>query len=142
MKKGIIFASCLLATSGFAAKLGTYTAIQHSVESGKLVRIAINFSKCTGNNKSLAESMNLGVYTPNEIAVLPDQIAASLTHFTLNNPALPGIPVYEFVRYSIMTDNTIALSIQVLAASNYEPLGEKVTLNCALESAANVYTLD
>lgn len=142
MKKAIILASCLMATNGFAAKLGTFAEIQNSVESGKLVRIVINFSKCTGNNKSMIDSMRFGAYTPNEIALLPDQIAASLTHFTLNNPSFPGIPVQEFVRYSIMPDNTLALSIQVLAATNYETMGEKLNLSCALDTAANVYTLD
>lgn len=140
MKKGMCLAACLLASSSFAATLGSYDAIHNNVVAGKSMRIAIDFAQCTAKGKALVQPMRLALYTPNEIAVFSDHIAASLTHFTINNPAFPGEPVYEFARYNITPDNTVNLSIQVLAAANYAPMTEKSEVLCTLGTAAKVYS--
>ncbi|STX30036.1 VirK protein [Legionella beliardensis] len=140
MKKLILVAALLSAANSFADELHNFDEIKAAVITGKTIHIAIDFSKCSTPNKDLTQSMIVGVFTPNAIAVVADYMATSLTHFTLNNPQAPGKPIYEFVRYTITNKNYVNLTTQALDAVNYTPVADSFSFNCEIESGAKIYT--
>ena len=138
MKKLALLASLLISTNSIAGELHNFNEVKTAIVTGKTIHIAINFSRCSASNKGMTQSMSIGVFTPNAIAIT-DHIATSLTHFTLDNPSFPGKPVYEFVRYTITGDNNVNLTDQVLDAVNYTPISDKVSFNCKLETGAKIF---
>jgi hypothetical protein len=140
MKKSIFLVSCLLAGSSFATSLSTYEAIKDAVEAGHQIRIGVDFARCTGSDNPLG--MRKAFYTPNEIVTNVDYVSASLTHYTLNDPAFPGQPVYQFAGYKFYPDNALVMTVQVLAAANHVPMAEKVIMRCALGAGVTVYTTE
>jgi|SRR5579885_421958 hypothetical protein len=138
----LLFATALLfASTSFADQLHNYDQVKSAVVAGKSIRIFIDFSKCATSSKNAHMPSYLGLYSPNEIAINDDAgyIAASLLHFTLNNPAFPSKPVYEFTRYTISNDNTVVMSDTPLNAGDFKPLNEKLTFTCKLDESARIY---
>ena len=84
--------------------------------------------------------MQLGLFTPNEIIVDTNgRIDASLKHFTLSDPNFPNKPIYQFVRYTLTSDNNVNLITQLLDAVNYADLEHKVSFDCKIDVGAKIY---
>ena len=143
MKKLFLLSLLFLATAGFAEELHHFDEIKSTVLLGKSIHIIINFSQCTTSSPSKSatkDQYNIGVFTPNEIIVnSKGHIASSLTHFTLNNPRFPSKPVFEFVRYTITTDDNINVIAQVLDATDYTSLSRETSFDCKIDTAAKIY---
>ena len=142
MKKLLVLPFLFVATHGFADELQHFDEIKSAVISGKSIRIAIDFSQCITSSKSATQDKyNIGVFSPNEIIVnSKGQIASSFMHFTLNNAGFPSKPVFEFVRYTVTSDNNVNVAVQVLDATNYTPLANKISFDCTINSAAKIYS--
>lgn len=140
MKRYIPSVFLLMISNCFADELHNYNETKLAVITGKTIHITIDFEKCATTNKKISRSMIVGVFTPNEIQIVNDNIATSFMHFTLNNPAFPGKAVYEFVRYTITGNNDVNLTAQALDATNYKPVSDTISFNCKIESGARIYT--
>lgn len=138
MRKLFLLTSLLISTNSFSDELHNFNELKSAVMTGKTIRVAVDFLKCSSANKG-DEPVSIGVFTPNAIHVANDHVAASLTHFTLNDPSFPGKPVYEFVSYTIADDNNLNLTDQVLDAVNYTPLSDKFSFNCKIDSGVKIY---
>ena len=132
----------LFSTTVSADELPDFNQVKSAVLAGKSIRIAVHFPQCSGQaNLAPIPVQNVGTFTPNEVAIdKSGNIAASLTHFTLNNPDFLDKPVYEFVTYKILDANTVKLTIQVLDATNYQPLTSKFYFDCELRKGAKIYS--
>lgn len=53
-------------------------------------------------------------------------------YFTLNDPYFPTKPVYEYIRYTMTSDNNLNLSYQALDATTYMPLTDKFLFDCKI----------
>ena len=138
MKKLVLLAALLISTNCFSNELHNFEQIKAAVLTGQTIHIVVDFSKCSSSHKALAESVSIGVFTPNAMQVINDHIVTSLTHFTLDNPSFPGKAIYEFVKYTI-TDNKINLTSQALDAINYMPLSNKFSFTCAIDESVKIY---
>lgn len=138
MKKSIIIALLISSTPIFAKKLQDYDQIKSAVLNGKTIHIVIDFSLCTSNEKTTPK--NKGVFRPNTMQVMDHHIATSFRHFTLDNPAYPDKPLYEFVRYTIADTNKVKVTYQMLDVMNLSPLSRKMLFDCEIEVAAKFYT--
>ncbi|EKD73851.1 MAG: hypothetical protein ACD_45C00172G0003 [uncultured bacterium] len=140
MKKLILLGGFFLTTATFAGQLHNYNDMVSAISSGKPLRFVTNFSQCETNNKKASSSTTLiGSFTPNEIGVTDSHIATSLTHFTLNDPFFLGKPVYEFARYTITPDNRMSVTLEILDASTYTSLMDKISFNCQIDIATKIY---
>ncbi len=141
MRKLLLLSLLLMVTNTFADELHNFDQVKSAVTTGKSIRIAIDFSKCSTEKNSLLQDINnMGVFTPNEIVIDKfGRISTSLMHFTLNDQIFPAKPVYQFLRYTMTSDNNVNLSFQVLDATNYSSLTDKVSFDCKLDAAAKVY---
>lgn len=137
MKKLILSLFLLMATNAFARELHHFSEVKKALTKGKSIRIAVNFVQCLSSKKPSA--FHIGLFSPNEIQIMQGRIAASLTHFTLDNPKFPNTPVYEFVKYLFTQDDNLALSSQVLDARNYSVLSDKFSMNCKIGEGVTVY---
>jgi hypothetical protein len=139
MKKIVLLSSLVAANMSVAGQLNNFDDVKLAVTTGQSIHIAIDFAQCAPSQKSTSPLTHIGVFTPNEVQVVDDSIATSLIHFTLNNPSYPNTPIYEFIRYTITSDNNVTLSYQSLDARNYSPLGTAVSLNCKMGAGAKIY---
>lgn len=138
MKNLILLASLLISTNVFCKELHNFDQVKAAIITGKTIHIVLDFSKCSFQNKS-AKHLSIGIFNPNAIQIINNNIATSFMHFTLNNPSFPEKPVYEFVRYTITEDNNINLISQVLDAKTYTPMTDKISLNCKIDNGAKIY---
>lgn len=143
MKKLILLVGALAATTTFAKDLKDYKQIRASVTTGKLVRIATDLTKCTATKaKVFDDSINFGVYTPNEIIINNNEdIVASLNHFTHRDHNFPNKAVIQSIQYVISPNNNVTLNVQIIDALVYQPLTDPMAYNCQLNTAAKVYEL-
>lgn len=142
MKKFLLLPLLLTATSVFANVLHNYDDIHAAVLDGKSIRIVTDFDKCTPHYRASKQrpGFGMGIFTPNEIIVGGDgSIAASFLHFTLNDPRAPSKPVYQFVRYTMTSDNNVNLSTKTLDAVTYAPITNSISFDCKIDSGAKVY---
>lgn len=141
MRKYVPLVCLFLAANGFAQELHNFDQIKSAITTGKLIRIAVDFSQCSPANKeNFLAKYPFAVFTPNEVVINNDgNIAASLMHFTLNDPNFPAKPVYQFIRYTITADNNVTLSAQVLDAVNYTPITNKFSFNCKIDTGSKIY---
>lgn len=139
MKKIILCSLLLTSAPGFADTLHNFNDVKAAVMTGKSIHIVVDFTKCGVAANSLTAKMGVGIFTPNEISVTDNHIASSLTHFTMSNPAYPGKPVNEHVRYTIMDDNSVSIKSQALAANSYEPLETASTVSCKIDEGVTIY---
>jgi len=140
-KKLFLLSSLFIVTNTFAAELHNFDQVKSVVTTGKSIRISIDFTKCTPEKNAVTQdTMNLGIFTPNEIIVDSNgRIDASLMHFTLNDPNFPDKPIYQFVRYTLTSDNNVNLATQLLDATNYASLKDKVSFDCKIDTGAHIY---
>lgn len=145
MKKFILLSSLIFATNCFANPLQNFEQIKAAINEGKNVRIIIDYAKCsmTTGTKNTTMPSYTGAYTPNEIGINNDAgyVAASSMHFTLNNPQFPSKAIYEFVRYTISSDGSIAISLTNLDAANFTTLTGKMSFTCKMNESARIYAL-
>jgi hypothetical protein len=141
MKKALCLITLLLSANSYAEQLHNYEQIKSATAEGKNIRIFVDYSKCTTSSGQKVMPSYSGAYTPNEVTINNDAgyIAASLLHFTMNNPQFPSKPVYEFIRYSISNDNSVVLTETVLNPVDYSPLTNKFTLNCKIDESTRIF---
>ena len=142
MKKLLLLTSLLMMTNCFAGELKDYLQVKTAVTQGQSIRIATDFSKCTSdtNSKSLQKYL-LGVFSPNSIVIdNAGKIKSSLKHFSLNDPNVPGKPVYQYVAYVLNQDNSIKISVNVLDAVSYAPIKATSVVNCTIADGVSIYT--
>ena len=132
MKKLAFLISLMISANSFAAELTNYDQVKTAISTGKSIHIII------GGTASNAVTY-IGEYTPSEF-MITDRIAASSTHFTLNNPRYLDKPVYEFVSYTITNDNKLTMTSQVLDVINHVPIpGTKFSATYNLGTSAKIY---
>lgn len=144
MKK--IFSTILLCLLGnaYAGEISSYNQITEAVNQGKPVRIVVKFENCEFFDKAgnaLEHMPNIGnsYFAPQEILIDGEgAIRASMMHFTLNDPMVPNQPVYQFLRYTITSDEVVHLVSNSLNAKTYTPMSE-LYINCKLKTDANVF---
>lgn len=138
MKKFLLLASVLMATNSYAAPeaLKDYVEVVHAIGSGKDIRILLEPGHCTNADGSRVKTtlFTMGAFTPNEVVITPNnEVAASLTHLTMNDPRYFGKVVYQYATFIIShDDNNLRVTSQVLDANNHQPLSDQVTFVCSL----------
>jgi len=139
MKRIFLLPALFLMGNCLADELHNFSEMKSAIVLGKSVRIVIDFSSCTTSAKTLTPIMTVAAFTPNEIGVTDDHIAASLTHLTMNNPAYKDQPVYEHARYTITNNNDVILTHYAMDAATYKLKAEPVTFNCKIDSGVKIY---
>lgn len=139
MKK-LVLATLLLTSNCFAGALHDFDAVKTAVMKGKTIHMVVDFTQCNKPMSGMEETIGVsGVFTPNEMLIVKNNIFASFVHFTTNNPRYNGKPVFEYVRYAITDANSVRVSFQTLAAADYTPLNEKSTVECKMDGGASIY---
>ncbi|RUR19051.1 hypothetical protein ELY21_05875 [Legionella sp. km535] len=141
MRKLVALAMLFTALDGFANELHSYVKIKETVAKGQLVRVFVDYAKCSGPSSGYKMANYNSAYTPNEIAINNDAgyMAASMMHFTVNHPQYPNQPLYEFIRYTIASNGDVSISLIPLNATDYTPLSDKITFKCTINESAHFF---
>jgi hypothetical protein len=144
MKKIALIALLCLAGNAFSGELSNYNDIKKAVQQAKSIRIVVTYSACnfTGEQSGPVPDFGVGIFTPNEILIDNEGVInASMMHFTLKDPVVPNERVFQFLRYSIQSDNIIRLVSNSLDAQSYSSLSGSLSMECKLKTAAKVYVV-
>lgn len=141
MKNLILFITLLFTSTCYAEQLHNYDQIKSAVDEGKLIRIFVNYTKCTP--ASLAQKMvgnHDAVYTPNAIAITNEgDIVSYILYFTMNDGRYPSKAIYQYGKYSISNNNTLVLTFTSLNAIDYSPLGNSESLTCKIDDGVKIF---
>ncbi len=141
MKTLLCFTTLCLAATGFADQLHNFDQIKSAVTKGKLIRIYVDYTKCSSVSKQSIIPNNAAVYTPNAMVITSEgNIGAQILYFTMQDPRYPSKAVYQYGRYVISSDNFLTLTFTVLNAADYTPLEGNSSLHCKIDDGANIYS--
>ena len=125
-----------------AQELPSFNAIYSTVQSGAPIRVAVDFSQCT---PAIGFT---GYYAPKSVMLIhattaaPASLAFSNLHFTLNDPATLGNPVYENVGYQLVDQGSapaLKITTTVFSVPDYLKKGKQMVESCPLNTAAKFY---
>jgi hypothetical protein len=138
--KSFLYGVALLTSSlCFANQLHNFDQVTSVVRNGKLIRIFIDYTKCSKNNNIVIPN-NAAVYTPNALAWTAEgKIGAYLLYFTTKDPRYPAKPVYQYIRYLLSNDNTVKLTFSVFNAADYAVLEEESSIICKIDNGAIIF---
>jgi hypothetical protein len=140
LKKFICFTTLFLGSTSFADQLHNYEQIKSAVSEGKLIRILVDYEKCTAISAQKMVGNHYAVFTPNAIAISNDgHIGTYILYFTLKDPHYPSKAVYQHGSYIISKDNSLAITFTTLNAADYTQLGTSVNINCKIDDSAKVF---
>lgn len=142
MKRVIfIFLLSIMTGAGFSRELHNYAAVKSAVENGHMLRIAVNYTRCTSQSPAQFISPNRSAfYTPNAIAIdTKGNIGFYVLYFTNKDGIFPGKNVYEYGRYLISPEGKLDLTFTVFSMPDYNTLGEDYTLSCAIDEGFKVF---
>lgn len=138
MKKLFLLSFLFAVTSSFAEELPHFSDVASAVSQGRSIHIVTNSMKCTPNNKMVPSTV-FGIFSPDSIQLTDTFLAASLMQFTLNDPIFVNEPVYEFVSYTLLNNDSLDLTYQALDPVDYVPLNKKISVNCKMGDGVKVY---
>jgi hypothetical protein len=144
MRRKIMKKICLLGltimaamcSNAFAAPIHSYQELTSAMREGNRFVILLDLQQCTGK-----PGMPTGYFTPTAMMLVPatektpERVVTSLLHFTDHS----GSPVYEYVKYTLNSDNTVAVRTTFYDPQNFKPIGEARTLQCSLGKGVEVY---
>ncbi|MBX3709909.1 MAG: hypothetical protein KIT56_07835 [Gammaproteobacteria bacterium] len=140
MKKFICFITLFFASTSFAEQLHNFKQIESAVSEGKLIRILVNYEKCTPLSTQKMVGNHYAVFTPNAMAIGNDgNIGTYVLYFTLQDPHYPSKAVYQHGNYIISKDNSITITFTTLNAADYTQMGTSITINCKIDDSAKVF---
>lgn len=117
-------------------ELSSLQAVIDAVQSGKPLRVVIDFKQCT---PSLAMQAS---YQPSSIMLVNKAVLFSDWHSTLRSPAFSGKAVIEVINYQLSGDQNLAIDTTVIDAKTLQPLSEHVAhVSCPLNQAAHFFSL-
>jgi len=141
MKKTLTHITLLflaLSTTVFAKQLKSFDAVKQAINSGQQLEFVTELNHCS---PALKKKIT-GSFKPNSVIIIGDnRIIASHKHFTLSHNEPKGMPIFEFIKYTLTPDNTLTLAKTVLDAKTLAPTGKTTKLTCKLQEGARIYGL-
>jgi hypothetical protein len=140
MKKTCLLALAIMATvflDAFAAPIHSYQELTSAMRSGDRFVILLDLQKCTGKS-----GMPTGYFTPAAMMLVPatektpERVVTSLLHFT----DYSGSPTYEYVKYTLNSDNSVAIRTIFYDPQNFKPIGEAHIINCSLGKGMEIFS--
>ncbi|SFD39426.1 VirK family protein [Paracidovorax konjaci] len=109
--------------------LSTLAAIQHALEEGDSVSVAIDLSQCVPQGNA-GPSQTRGGRRIESYRIVPDgTLSFSDSHFTV---AGDGQPIVQFMRYQIRPDQTVDFTTTMFNLPGYDLRTAAVAYRCAI----------
>lgn len=132
---------CLLA--GFSAaeaanRLATAQALRDALMQGETVTTVLDLGKCTSARDATKSGTMKGGLRIASFLIRPDNsISFADDHFTVTTK--DKRPIYQFLRYQIMPDDTASFSMTTMSLPDYRVEGEVLTYNCKVNEGMSFF---
>ncbi len=137
MNKGLVYASLFLSFAVQAEELVDFSAATKAVSEGKRITFVVDFKQCTSQ---MPLSVGIASITPNAVLVVGDnRITASDRHFSLDDPAARGLPIFSYSKFNIDSAGVASMKITVMNAVNYEKI-TSYQINCNLGDGFKIFS--
>lgn len=135
MKKLFVLFWVSSAGSIFADHLDSFAKIHDTIVTGNSITIVSDFSNCDTKNKKVRF---IGSFKPSAIMSNDQFISFSDNHFTLNNSAYKGKPVYENVSYKLDNTGNMTITVNIINLPDYK-INRTTNINCKINKGVNFY---
>lgn len=136
MKTLSLIVAAGLTCSVQAAELVTFKDVAEAVQQGRQLTFVTAFNACESDVTFPDVSFSI---KPNAAAVIAGiKVTASDRHFTLNDPALPGIPAFGYSKFDIDTQGNASLKVTLMRAADYSKVDE-FQVRCQLGKGMKVF---
>lgn len=140
MKTIILIASLSAASMAFSDELHHFNEVKLTLLSGKSIHIVTDFANCATTTKNTITLSNIGVFSP-ESFLVSEHIATSSTHFTVyNNSEFHNKAVYEFIKYTLTSDDNVNIMVRVLDAASFLQLKPTSSWNCKMDMGVKIFS--
>jgi hypothetical protein len=133
----LLAASLLAATplafahpGGAATPLNSLAEIEHALDSGASVAVAIDLSQCTPTSGGATPTQTRGGLRIGAYRVIADgTLSFADEHLTVGRD---GKPIQQFLRYQVHPDSSVDFSMAVFALPGYQQNGTTLGYRCAI----------
>ena len=121
----------------FAAPIHSYQELTSAMRSGNRFVILLDLQQCTEKS-----GMPMGYLTPTAMMLIPakettlERVVTSFLHFTDHL----GDPTYEYVKFTLNSDNTVMIQTTFYDPQNFKPIGTAHTINCSMGKGIEIYS--
>lgn len=138
MKKIIMMLATCLAFSCYADELTTFYAAARAIENGKIPNFVIDLENCTTDGQIPADT--LAVVRPDAAMIVEggSQITATHRHFTLDQPAMRGIPTFVNSKYRIEKYGKATIKVTLMKAQDFTKVAE-IEISCQFGSGLRLF---
>lgn len=120
----------LLSASLSAAPIHSYPELAQALRAGKRFTIVVDHPH------------GCGYFAPTGMVLVSacedslEHIATSHLHFS----DYPGYPIYEYVKYTFNSDNSVVVNLAMYHPQNFTLIGEPFTLKSAIGHGVQIHT--
>ncbi|KVK76056.1 hypothetical protein WS90_25090 [Burkholderia cepacia] len=123
-------ASCLAAHAGEAISLSSLEDVEGALNRGAVVSVAVDLPACAPAGTTTAPGAARGGLRINAYRVAPDgTLSFSDEHATVD---ASGQPIWQFIRYQVKPDQTVAFSTDLFALPSFTRLAPRISYACAI----------
>ncbi|WP_322027429.1 VirK family protein [Burkholderia sp. BCC1977] len=123
-------ASCLAAHAGEATSLFTLEDVESALNRGAVVSVTVDLPKCAPAGTTTTPGTTRGGLRINAYRITPDgTLSFADEHATVD---ASGQPIWQFIRYQVKPDQTVAFSTDLFALPSYARLAPRISYACAV----------
>ncbi|KTD61420.1 VirK family protein [Legionella spiritensis] len=136
-KTTLMVAAALFSLSARAVELPTFSDVAAAVKEGKQLTFVVTLNACETDFPVPGE--NVSSVTPNAAMVVNNErVTASDRHFTMNDPSMPGTPVYGYSKFNVNVDGSATMNATIMKAVDYSRVGA-FEVRCTLGKGMKVF---
>ncbi|QDP71360.1 hypothetical protein FOG18_01580 [Legionella israelensis] len=111
-----VFATLAL-SSVQADELTSFPQVANAVAKGKSIHFVFHLNQCTAD---YTLPRNVVSVKPNAVLLMGNsKITASDRHFTMDEPAYKGVPIYSYAKMNLDAEGHGSLRVDIMHAENY-----------------------
>ncbi|AXF25808.1 hypothetical protein CUJ89_35945 [Burkholderia pyrrocinia] len=122
---------CVSAHAGPTIRLSGLTEVENALNQGASVSVAVDLSKCAPAGTTSTPGTTRGGLRINAYRITPDgTLSFADEHATVD---ASGQPIWQFIRYQVKPDQTVAFSTDLFALPSYNRLAPRISYACAID---------
>ncbi|WP_242448985.1 VirK family protein [Burkholderia metallica] len=125
-----IVAPCLSAHAGQAIPLSTLEEVEGALNHGAAVSVTVDLTQCSPAGTTTAPGTTRGGLRISAYRITQDgTLSFADQHATVD---ASGQPIWQFIRYQVKPDQTVAFSTDLFSLPSYARLAPRISYTCTV----------
>ncbi|AXE95214.1 hypothetical protein CUJ90_23040 [Paraburkholderia terricola] len=133
-----LIAPTLSAHAGQTVQLSSLDDVENALNRGADVSVTVDLTKCAPTGTTTSPGTTRGGLKINAFRITPDgTLSFADEHATVDSS---GQPIWQFIRYRVKPDQTIAFSTDLFSLPSYSRLMPEINYACAVNQGVAFFT--